>query len=57
MADAKEADRHELLGISDLDTIIDKQTKTLIMSYIHDGEHFINDTLERLPSGIYRTLK
>ena len=31
----KEADRHELPGISDLNTIIEKQTKTLIMSYIH----------------------
>ena len=53
----KEADRHELPGISDLDTIIDKRTKTLIMSYIHDEEHFINDFLEQLPSGRYRTLK
>ena len=53
----KEAERHELLGISDLDKIIDKRTKTLIMNYIHDEEHFINDFLEQLPSSRYRTLK
>ena len=53
----KVADRQELSGISDLDTIIDKRTKTLIMSYIHNEEHFINDFLEQLPSGRYRTLK
>ena len=53
----KEADKHELPGISDLDSIIERRTKTLIMSYIHDDEHFIHDFLEQLPSGRYRTLK
>ena len=53
----KEADRHELPGISDLDSIIERRTQTLIMSYIHDDEHFIHDFLEQLPSGRYRTLK
>ena len=53
----KEADRHELPGISDLDKIIDKRTKTLIMNYIHNEEHFINDFLEQQPSSRYRTLK
>ena len=27
------------------------------MSYIHDGEHFINDFLEQLLSDRFRTLK
>ena len=49
--------KHELPGISDLDSIIEKRTKTLIMSYIHNDEHFIHDFLEQLPSGRYRTLK
>ena len=53
----EDADRHELPGISDLNTIIDKRTKKWIMSYIHDEEHFINGFLEKLPSGRYRTLK
>ena len=44
-----EADRHKLPGISNLDTIIEKQTKALIMSYTHDDEHFLTDFLEQLP--------
>ena len=32
-------DRHELPGISDLDFIMERRTKTLIMSYVHDDKH------------------
>ena len=54
----KEADRHALSGIGDLDSNIEIRSKTQIMSYIHDDEHFIHDFLEQLlPSGRYRTPK
>ena len=48
-----------LSAVSDLDSIIERRTKTLIMSYrpTHADEHFIHDFLEQLPSGRYRTLE
>ena len=36
------------LGIEDAGDI-DKRSKTLIMHFIHDNEHFINDFLEQCP--------
>ena len=53
----KDANNLSIHDISDLDSIIDKRTKNLIMNYIHDDEHFINDYLPKLPSGRYRTIK
>jgi len=45
------------LEISSLDNLVDSRTQTLILSYIHDSEHFINDFIEQCPSGRYRTVK
>ena len=53
----KDANRLSIENISDLDSIIDNRTKNLILNYIHDDEHFINDLLPKLPSGRYRTMK
>ena len=49
----KDANRLSIDNISDLDSIINNRTKNLILNYIHDDEHFINDLL----SGRYRTMK
>ena len=38
-------------------SIIDKLTKTLIMSFIRDDAHFLHVFLKQLPSGRYKTLK
>ena len=40
-----------------IDALMTEQTKTLAMRYIHDEDHFINDFLEKCPSGRYRTIK
>ena len=40
-----------------IDALMTKQTRTLAMRYIHDDEHFINDFLDKCPSGRYRTMK
>ena len=45
------------LEVGDLDSLIQKRTKTLAMTYIHDDTHFLNDFLEKCPSGRYRTIK
>ena len=44
-------------NIGDLDTLIDNRSKNLIMNFILDDEHFINDFLTKLPSGRYRAIK
>ena len=45
------------LDIGDLDSVISKRTKNLALQIIHDDEHFLNNFLEKLPSGRYRSLK
>ena len=47
------------LGIEhpDIYTMMDNQTRTLALRYIHDEDHFINDLLSKCPSGRYRTVK
>lgn len=46
-----------LEDIGDLDTIMNDRSKNLILNYIHDDNHFINDFLNQLPSGRYRAIK
>ena len=53
----KDANNLNIQNISVLDAIIDNWTKNLILNYIHDDEHFINEFLPKLPSGRFRTLK
>ena len=53
----KDAYHLNIQNISDLDSIMNNRTKNLILNYIHDDEHFINDFLPQLPSGRYRTIK
>jgi len=43
------------LDFGDIDNLIDVRTKTLLLQYIHDDNHFLNDFLEKCPSGRYRT--
>ena len=45
------------LDVGNLDSLIQRRTKSLAMTYIHDDEHFVNAFLEKCPSGRYRTLK
>ena len=54
------------MNFCDLDTIIDTQTKTRIISYMHDQrgleiikheKRFIRDLTDQLPIGRNRTLK
>ena len=54
------------MNFCDLDTIIDTQTKTRIISYMHDHrgleiirheKRFIRDLTDQLPIGRNRTLK
>ena len=45
------------LDIGDLDSVISKRTKNLALQTIHDDEQFVNNYLEKLPSGRYRSLK
>ena len=44
------------IGHPGIDALMTKQTRTLAMRYIHDDEHFINDNLDKCPSGRYRTM-
>ena len=53
----KDANNLNIPNISELDCIIDNRTKNLILNYILDDDHFINDFLQKLPSGRYRTIK
>ena len=53
----KQASRLNIQNIGDLDSIIDNRTKNLILNYIHDDDHFINDFLPKLPSGRYRAIQ
>ena len=50
-------DKLGIQNIGDLDSLMDKRSMNLIMNYIHDDEHFINDFLPKLPSGRYRAMK
>ena len=45
------------LEVGDLDSLIQKRTKTLAMTYTHDDTHFLNDFLEKCPSGRYWTME
>ena len=40
----KDANRLSIEDISDLDSIIEKRTKNLLLNYIHDDENLIHDT-------------
>ena len=47
------------LGIEypDIDSYVQKLTKTLAIKYIEDDDHFINEFLSQRPSLRYRTVK
>ena len=45
------------LEVGDLDCLIKKRTKALAMTHFHDDADFLNDFLEKCPSGRYRTMK
>ena len=40
--------------VGDLDSLIQKRTKTLAKTYTHDDTHFLNDFFGKRPSGRYR---
>ena len=53
----KEALKLGIKDLGDIDNLIDNRTKTLLLQYIHDDNHFLNNFLEKCPSGRYRTIK
>jgi len=53
----KEALKLGIKDLGDINNLIDVRTETLLPQYIHDDNHFLNDFLEKCPSGRYRTIQ
>jgi len=45
-----EAMKEALKDLGNFNNLIDVRTKTLLLQYIHDDNHFLNDFLEKCPS-------
>ena len=53
----KDAEKLGIDDIDNLDTLVSKRSKNLMLQLVHDNEHFIHDFVEKCPSGRYRHMK